>query len=110
MIHPLSPLSVEETDIARKVVLAAHPDHAINFRVIYLKEPQKGLLQEYLAKEHAAELTSISAGPPRLAFCQYDVISVKKQPQYHESIVDLGLKSQVQDDIVDAQYHASLTL
>ncbi|KAL6837343.1 copper amine oxidase 1 [Trichoderma camerunense] len=110
MPHPLSPLSAQETDIARNVVLAAHPDRAISFREIFLKEPPKALMKAYLALEHTATLTANSLRPPRLALCQYDVIGVNKIPEFHETIVDVDLRKQIQHEVVPGQYHASLTL
>lgn len=103
-------MSAQETDIAQNVVLAAHPDRAINFREIFLKEPRKALMKAYLALEHANTLNANSPRPPRLALCQYDVIGANKIPEFHEAIVDVDLHKQIQHEVVPGQYHASLTL
>jgi primary-amine oxidase len=47
-IHPLKTLSVEETRTARDVVLSSHPNVVVDFREIYLQEPEKELMKQYL--------------------------------------------------------------
>lgn len=108
--HPFSILSEAEIGVARDVIISVHPHTVINFRTIYLQEPPKDLMKEYLALEHSGELSPTSSRVPRLALCQYDVISSEKESLYHESIVDIGLRKRVTHDIVSKQYHASLTL
>lgn len=110
MIHPLSILSQAETNVARDVVKAVHPDTVINFREIYLQEPPKARVQEFLALEHAGRLSPTTPRPSRLAFCQYDVIGADRVPQFHESVVDVGARTTVKHTVVGKQHHANLTL
>jgi len=108
--HPFKTLSVEETKIARDVVLSLHLDVVVDFREIYLQEPAKDVMKQYLEAEHSGNLTSDTTAPPRLAKCQYDVIGSDRIPEYHESIVDLDPKKRVRHEVVGKEMHASLTL
>ncbi|KAJ5481212.1 hypothetical protein N7475_000024 [Penicillium sp. IBT 31633x] len=108
--HPLSILSIEETNLARDVIKAAHSNVVIDFREIFLQEPPKAQLLEFLAVEHASRLSPTTARPPRLALCQYDVIGADRIPQFHESVVDVVSQSRVKHTVVGKQHHASLTL
>ena len=108
--HPLSILSIEETNLARDVVKAAHPNVVIDFREIFLQEPPKAQLQEFLALEHAGRLSPTTPRPPRLALCQYDVIGADRIPQFHESVIDVVSQSRVNHTVVGKEHHASLTL
>lgn len=108
--HPLSILSIEETNLARDVVKAAHPNVVIDFREIFLQEPPKPQLQEFLALEHAGRLSPTTPRPPRLALCQYDVIGADRIPQFHESVIDVVSQSRVKHTVVGTEHHASLTL
>ncbi|PLB35229.1 putative copper amine oxidase [Aspergillus candidus] len=110
MPHPLAILSEEETNIAREVVLAAHPSTVIDFREIYLWEPPKDQLQEFLALEHAGRLSPTTPRPPRQALCQYDVIGGDRIPSYEESVVDVGSRRRTHHEVVAKQHHAALTL
>lgn len=108
--HPLSILSIEETNLARDVVKAAHPNVVIDFREIFLQEPPKAQLLEFLALEHAGRLSPTTSRPPRLALCQYDVIGTDRIPQFHESVIDVVSQSRVNHTVVGKEHHASLTL
>lgn len=108
--HPLSALSPDETTAARDVIVASHPDTVIYFREIFLSEPPKALLREFLAVEHSGRLSPTTPRPPRLALCQYDVISRGKLTEYHESIVDIRLRRQVAHEIIDKTSHAGLVV
>ena len=110
MPHPLAILSEVETNIAREVVLAAHPNTVIDFREIYLWEPPKDQLQEFLALEHAGRLSPTTPRPPRQALCQYDVIGGDRIPSYEESVVDVGSRRRTHHEVVAKQHHAALTL
>jgi primary-amine oxidase len=110
MIHPLAILSEAETNLARDVVKAAHPNTVIDFREIFLQEPPKTQLVEFLALEHAGRLSPTTPRPPRLALCQYDVIGSDRIPQFHESVIDVVARSRVKHTVVGKQHHASLTL
>lgn len=110
--HPFKILNVEETRVARDVVLSLHPDVVVDFREIYLQEPEKELMKQYLDLEHAAQpgQSPNSKRPPRLAKCQYDVIGSDKTPEYHESVIDIELQKRVRHEVVGKEKQASLTL
>ena len=108
--HPLAILSAEETNIARDVVVACHPDTVIDFREIYLLEPPKAQLREFLALEHAGRLSPTTPRPPRMALCQYDVIGCDRIPSYQESAVDVGSRKRVKHQVIGKQHHAALTV
>jgi primary-amine oxidase len=110
--HPFQILDVHETRTARDVVLALHKDVVVEFREIYLQEPDKQAMKQYLALEHSPTpgRSPASKRPPRLAKCQYDVIGSNKIPESHESVVDIGLKKRVKHLVVGRQHQASLTL
>ncbi|KAF2474056.1 copper amine oxidase-like protein [Lindgomyces ingoldianus] len=108
--HPFRILSVEETQVARDVVLSLHPDVVVDFREIYLQEPAKQGMKEYLDLEHSAKLSPTSKRPPRLAKCQYDIVGSDRIPEYHESIVDVGIRKRVRHEVIGKENHASLTL
>lgn len=107
--HPLSILTEDETNIARDVVIAAHPDTVIDFRQIFLSEPPKIQLREFLALEHSGRLSPTSPRPARLALCQYDVIGSDRIPSFHEALVDVALGKRVKHQVVGKEHHASLT-
>lgn len=108
--HPLSSLSEQEINLARSTIIAAHPDTVIDFREIYLHEPPKAQLREFLALEHSGRLSPTSPRPARLARCQYDVIGVDRVPSFHESVVDVVSGKRVKHQVVGKQHHASLKL
>ena len=108
--HPLDILSVEETAVTRAVILAVHPDVVVDFREIYLQEPPKEELKEFLAAEHNDQLHTLKRRPARQALCQYDIIGSDRAPQFLESIVNLEKKEEVSRVVVSNKHHASLTL
>lgn len=109
--HPFTTLSVEETKIARDVVLAQHPDAVVAFREIYLQEPEKELMKKYLEAERSAiNGESPSVQVPRLAKCQYDVIGSDKIPAYHEAVVDINAKKRVKHEVIGKQHQSALSL
>ncbi|PLN82053.1 putative copper amine oxidase [Aspergillus taichungensis] len=108
--HPLAILSEEEIDVARGVVIASHPETVIIFREIYLLEPPKAQLLEFLALEHAGQLTPTTPRPPRMALCQYDVVGSDQTPSYRESAVDVGSRKQVKHQVIGEPHHAPHTL
>jgi primary-amine oxidase len=108
--HPLDQLSVQESELARGLVLAAHKDSVIDFRVIFLQEPAKVELQEYLDLEHAGKLTVDTPRPARCARIHYDVIGSDKIPHSHESVMDLNSKKEVLRETIADGSHACLTL
>ncbi|KAF1957379.1 copper amine oxidase-like protein [Byssothecium circinans] len=111
-LHPFKTINLEETRIARDVVLSRHPDVVVDFREIYLQEPEKELMKQYLALEHSSQpgQSPQSKRPPRLAKCQYDVTGSDKVPEYHESIIDIEGGKRVKHEVVGKEFHASLTL
>ena len=109
--HPLCALTVDETDVARDVIINSHPGASIYFRIISLLEPVKAELTNYLEAEHSGGLSNSTARPARLAEVKYDAIEEgSKVPVYMESWVDIGKKETIKTDIIDTEFHASLTL
>ncbi|KAF2854157.1 copper amine oxidase-like protein [Plenodomus tracheiphilus IPT5] len=110
--HPFKILNVEETRFARDTVLSLHSGKVVDFREIYLQEPEKELMKQYLNLEHAAQpgQSQASKRPPRLAKCQYDVIGSDKIPEYHESVINIETKQRVRHEVVGKEKQASLTL
>ncbi|KAF2762453.1 copper amine oxidase [Pseudovirgaria hyperparasitica] len=110
--HPLSQLSLDETNLARDVIVACHPDAVLDFRMIFLLEPPKAEVVEYLNLEHTQKLTHDTRRPQRLAQARYDVIGENKlkAPEYHESVIDLISGRRVAHEVVGSEHHASLTL
>lgn len=108
--HPLAPLSISETDIARDVVRSCHPDTVIDFRTISLQEPPKAELVKFLDVEHAGRLTSTTPRPARQARVHYDVIDKSKAPKYMESIVDVTKRQRTSYELVGTDVHACLTV
>ncbi|KAH8898240.1 copper amine oxidase [Thozetella sp. PMI_491] len=108
--HPLSDLSVDETNRARDAVLALHPGTVIDFRTIYLLEPPKAEVVPFLELEHAGKLTGDSSRPSRLAQARYDVIGGSRVPEYHESVIDINTLHRVGHNVIGSEHHASLTI
>ncbi|KAI4763829.1 putative copper amine oxidase [Aureobasidium sp. EXF-3400] len=108
--HPLSILSIAETNLAREIVLAHHDKEVIDFREIFLQEPTKGELVKYLQLEHSGRLSPSSPRPARLAKCQYDVIGQDRIPSYHESVVDIGSRQRIKHEVIGKEHQAALTL
>ncbi|KAL4915823.1 copper amine oxidase [Aspergillus aurantiobrunneus] len=108
--HPLAILSEEEINLARDIVVAQHPNTVIDFREIYLQEPPKDRLLEFLALEHAGRLSPTTPRPPRLALCQYDVIGSDRVPSYEESVIDVVTRKCVKHHVVGKEHHAALTV
>ncbi|EXJ92699.1 copper amine oxidase 1 [Capronia epimyces CBS 606.96] len=105
--HPLDTLSIEETHRARDLVASLHPDTVLSFREIYLEEPSKEELIQFLTAEHAGKN---AAHPHRTALVQYDVIGSDRIPQYHESVIDLDEEKRISHVVLDESQHAGLTL
>lgn len=108
--HPLSALSLEETNRARDIVLAAHPGSVLDFRQNYLWEPPKADVVKFLELEHSGALTASSPRPARCAQVFYDVIGGSAKAQYYESVVDLGLGKIVDQKVIGSEHQASLTM
>ena len=109
--HPLTQLSIAETDVARDILLASHPGAAIYFRIVSLQEPAKAELVKFLDIEHAGRLNSSTPRPPRLAKIHYDAIEKgSKVPVYQEAVVDLDQKKRIQHQLISSEFHASLTV
>lgn len=108
--HPLSILSVNEINLARDVILSLHSGTVVDFREIFLREPDKAVLAPFLDTENAGSLAATTTSPPRLAKCQYDVIGSDKIPEYHESVIDLNSRERVQHEVVGKEFQACLTV
>lgn len=108
--HPLSALSIDETNLARDVVRQQHSEVVLDFRQIFLQEPPKAEVLSFLEAEHSDNLSESTPRPARLALVTYDVIGGSRVPEYHESIVDLTKKERVKHQVVSSDHHASLTV
>jgi primary-amine oxidase len=109
--HPLSALSLGETNLARDIVLGYHADQMLYFRQIILLEPPKEEVMPFLELEHSGKLDQYTPRPQRLAKVQYDAITKGTNvPQYQESIIDLRRKERVEHRVIAPAYHASLTM
>ncbi|KAK8045034.1 hypothetical protein PG993_005058, partial [Apiospora rasikravindrae] len=109
--HPLSALSLDETNLARDIVKDTYSDVVIQFRQILLHEPPKSQVSAFLDLEHAGKVTDETPRPPRLALATYDVIGGTKFPEYHESIIDLREKKRVGHEVVSSgTHHGSLAI
>ncbi|KAG9237669.1 copper amine oxidase [Amylocarpus encephaloides] len=94
--HPLDALSVSETNAASHAILHTRGSSvAINFRSIFLEEPPKKELSEYLELEHSSRLSSQTPKPTRLAKVQYDAVNWNKEHAYMESLVDVATGKEV---------------
>ncbi|KHN93828.1 copper amine oxidase [Metarhizium album ARSEF 1941] len=108
--HPLSDLSVKESNVARDVVLKLHPGTVIDFRAIYLLEPEKEHVLGFLSLEHAGKVVADTPRPVRLAQVKYDVIGGAEPTQYHESVINLALAERIKHTVVGQEHHASLSI
>ena len=109
--HPLSALTIDETNIAREVIINSHKGASIYFRIVSLLEPAKAELAKFLDAEHAGNLSASTPRPARLAEVKYDAIEEgSKVPVYTESWVDIGKKEVIKTDVISTEFHASLTL
>ncbi|CAE7007373.1 hypothetical protein CFE70_001440 [Pyrenophora teres f. teres 0-1] len=110
--HPFMPLSAQETIVARDIILSLHKDTIVNFREIFLQEPAKELMKQYLELEHAARpgQSQASKRPPRLANCLYDVIGSDKIPVYNESVIDIEKKTRVKHATFGSEHQATLAI
>ncbi|KXJ90345.1 copper amine oxidase [Microdochium bolleyi] len=112
-VHPLVPLSIAETNVARDVVTAAHPGSVFHFRVTYLQEPPKAELTKFLALEHAGRLGEIKPEqwPKRVARVHYDVLNPgSKKPKSIEVLVDLAARRIASTEDVRADAQPAFTL
>jgi primary-amine oxidase len=111
--HPFKNLSSEETRVARDTVLSLHKDVLVNFREIFLQEPEKEVMKAFLEAEHTGRpgQSPSSKRPPRLAKVMYDIIGDDRIPEYNESIIDVEQKKRVRHEVVGKEKgQASLTL
>jgi primary-amine oxidase len=111
--HPFKNLSAEETRVARDTILSIHKDVLVNFREIFLQEPEKEVMKTFLEAEHTGRpgQSPTSKRPPRLAKVMYDVIGDDRIPEYNESIIDVEKKKRVRHEVVGKEKgQASLTL
>ena len=104
-------LTIDETNIARDVIIKSHPGASIYFRINSLLEPAKAELTKFLDAEHSGRLTSSTPRPARLAEVKYDAIeSGSKVPVYQEAWVDIGQRKVVKHELISTEFQASLTL
>lgn len=109
--HPLSSLSIDETNAARDVILKAHDGASVYFRIISVLEPPKAELTRFLDAEHSGRLSPSTPRPARTAEVKYDAIEKgSKVPVYQEAWVDIDQRKVVKHDLISTEFHASLTL
>ena len=107
--HPLDPLSLEESNTIREVVLKYQSaDAIVKFRTIALEEPPKQELVQFLELEHSGTLTSSSPRPARIAKVQFDVIRTPSDYDYVESWIDTLHSKEVQHRVVDKAHQAGI--
>jgi primary-amine oxidase len=108
--HPLDQLTVSEINSAREAILAERGTSvAINFRSIFLEEPPKTELCQFLDLEHSGKPYHTTQRPQRLAKVQYDVIQPNKEHDYMESLVDVSAGKEVGQRIVEKVHQSGLT-
>ena len=107
--HPLDPLSTQEVDTVRDIVLKSCRDQPVVFRSISTEEPAKAALVSFLKAEHAGDL-SRATKPPRQARAQYDIINDDRTRDYFESVVDIEIQTIVLHRVVDKQHQPALTI
>ncbi len=108
--HPLGQLTINETKIARGIILNARGNSIIEFRAIALEEPPKAEVLAFLDAEHSGSLNSRTRRPARLARVQYDVVHADKSHEYTESVVDLDARRETLHRVVDKMHQPSLTM
>lgn len=108
--HPLDQLTVTEVNLAREAILKARGTTvAVHFRSIFLEEPPKKELSQFLDLEHSEKVSLQTPRPARRAKVQYDVVRGDKNHEYTESCVDIASGIEVEIRVVDKVHHASLT-
>ena len=108
--HPLDQLSISETRAAREMVLNARGNSVIEFRSIALEEPPKAELLAFLDIEHNGSLSCRTRRPARVARVRYDLVRANKGHEYTESLVDLDIKRETLQRVVDKKHQPSLTM
>ncbi|CAH0035542.1 unnamed protein product [Clonostachys rhizophaga] len=111
--HPLSPLSIEETNLARDIILAnSSSEEVVQFRMTYTQEPKKAELIPFLELEHSGQLRSDTPRPARCARVHY-VSTGKTQKDRRatevEATVDLTEKKIVSKDVLGSEFLAGLS-
>ncbi|PPJ60912.1 hypothetical protein CBER1_06225 [Cercospora berteroae] len=105
--HPLQQLSFTEAQLAKDLLLASHgKNEVLLVREIFLHEPKKVELQQYLELEHSGQLTSTSPRPAREAFVQYDVLGSDKQPYHNEAVINLDTQTRTSHEVIGKDLHA----
>lgn len=104
-MHPLSQLSRDEFITSREIVVNAHgSDVTLFFKAIYLDEPRKEELVQFLKIEHEGSLTDATPRPKRCAKVEYLVVT-EKDHEYTSSVVDLDAKEVVSSTSCDKKGH-----
>lgn len=106
--HPLTALSLHETEIVRDIILKANSSAVVLFREIFLHEPPKAQLQAFLECEHSGQDASLKL--PRQGRAMFDLIDNNKKMSYCESVVDIGEGKVVLHEIVNVEHQPTLTL
>ncbi len=109
--HPLDPLSITEIESARQALLKVRGANvAVRFRAIYLEEPPKKELAQFLDLEHSGKLAADTPRPARLAKVQYDVVRGDKKHEFTESWVDINSEKETRHRVVDAMHISPIIL
>lgn len=109
--HPLSNLSLDETNHARGIILANEDATAIiHFRSIFAQEPAKHELTKFLQLERSGSGASNETRPARLAQCHYDLIAEDKKHGSYESTVDLTAGAVSKRELIHENHLAMLTM
>ncbi|TVY30176.1 Copper amine oxidase [Lachnellula hyalina] len=107
--HPLDQLTVTEVNLAREAILKARGNTvAVHFRSIFLEEPPKKQLSQFLELEHSGKVSLQTPRPARRATAQYDVVYGDKNHEYTESCVEIASGLEVEKRVVEKVHHASL--
>lgn len=110
--HPLSALSLDETNLARDIVLQSNPGQLVLFRVIYLWEPAKDELIPFLEHERSGQPTDQpSLRPARCAQVHYDIVGGGgEKVKHHEAVADLDARRIIDEQAVSDEHQPSLTM
>jgi len=107
--HPLDQLTVTEVNLTREAILKARGNTvAVHFRSIFLEEPPKKQLSQFLELEHSGKVSLQTPRPARRATAQYDVVYGDKNHEYTESCVEIASGLEVEKRVVEKVHHASL--
>ncbi|KAJ6164885.1 hypothetical protein N7470_003557 [Penicillium chermesinum] len=94
--HPFDPLTPREITQAADIVRNALHGHALDFRVITLKEPRKQEMLAFLERERHEKMPA--QRPPREAWVQITVKGASGTTDFYEMVVDLDSAAVTRQD------------